>query len=62
MPDNLLIPSVDLRIGSLEEYNRRQKEKAASHHRKPRPRPCITLSREYGCEGYPAAEREMNGY
>jgi cytidylate kinase len=57
MPDNLLIPSVDLRIGSLEEYNRRQKEKAASHHRKPRPRPCITLSREYGCEGYPAAER-----
>ena len=57
MPDNLLIPSVDLRIGSLEEYNRKQKEKAALHHRKPRPRPCITLSREYGCEGYPAAER-----
>jgi len=57
MPDNLLIPSVDLRIGSLEEYNRRQKEKPASHHRKPRPRPCITISREYGCEGYPAAER-----
>ena len=57
MPDNLLIPSVDLRIGSLEEYNRRQKEKAASHHRKPKPRPCITISREYGCEGYPAAQR-----
>jgi len=57
MPDNLLIPSVDLRIGSLEEYNRRQKENSASHHRKPRPRPCITISREYGCEGYPVAER-----
>jgi hypothetical protein len=57
MPENLLIPSVDLRIGSLEEYNRRQKEKAASQHRKPKPRPCITLSREYGCEGYPVAER-----
>lgn len=57
MPDNLLIPSVDLRIGSLEEYNRRQKEKATLHHRKPKPRPCITISREYGCEGYPAAER-----
>jgi cytidylate kinase len=56
MPENLLIPSVDLRIGSLEEYNRRQKEKAASHHRKPRPRPCITISREYGCDGYPVAE------
>ncbi len=57
MPENLLIPSVDLRIGSLEEYNRRQKEKAASQHRKPKPRPCITISREFGCEGYPVAER-----
>lgn len=56
MPDNLFIPSVDLRIGSLEEYNRRQKEKAASRHAKVKPRPCITLSREYGCTGYPAAE------
>ena len=57
MPENLLIPSVDLRIGSLEEYNRRQKEKAALYHRKVRPRPCITISREFGCEGYPVAER-----
>ncbi|MDD2897665.1 MAG: cytidylate kinase-like family protein [Desulfuromonadaceae bacterium] len=57
MPENLLIPSVDLRIGSLEEYNRRQKEKAAAHHRKPKPRPCISISREFGCEGYPVAER-----
>ena len=57
MPENLLIPSVDLRIGSLEEYNRRQKEKAAAHHRKPKPRPCLTISREFGCEGYPVAER-----
>ena len=30
MPENLFIPSVDLRIASLEEYNRRQKEKAAA--------------------------------
>ena len=57
MPENLLIPSVDLRIGSLEEYNRRQKEKAASRHGRPKARPCITLSREFGCEGYPVAER-----
>jgi hypothetical protein len=56
MPENLLIPSVDLRIGSLEEYNRRQKEKAARQHQKHKPRPCITISREYGCEGYPVAE------
>jgi hypothetical protein len=57
MPENLLIPSVDMRIGSLEEYNRRQKEKAALLHRRPKPRPCITISREFGCEGYPVAER-----
>lgn len=57
MPENLLIPSVDLRIGSLEEYNRRQKEKASLQHRKAKPRPCITISREFGCEGYPVAER-----
>lgn len=56
MPDNLFIPSVDLRIGSLEEYNRRQKEKAAALHAKAKPRPCITISREYGCTGYPTAE------
>lgn len=56
MPENLLIPSVDLRIGSLEEYNRRQKEKASAHPKKPKPRPCITISREYGCTGYPVAE------
>lgn len=57
MPDNLFIPSVDLRIGALEEYNRRQKEKAARQHQKPKTRPCITLSRQYGCQGYPVAER-----
>ena len=56
MPYNLLLPSVDLRIGSLEEYNRRQKEKAALKHRKAKPRPCLTISREFGCEGYPVAE------
>lgn len=56
MPENLLIPSVDLRIGSLEEYNRQQKLKAGSKRHKPKPRPCLTISREYGCEGYPVAE------
>lgn len=57
MPENLLIPSVDLRIGSLEEYNRQQKLKAGPNRHKPKARPCLTLSREYGCEGYPVAER-----
>lgn len=57
MPENLLIPSVDLRIGSLLEFYRKQLQKAGSHHHKQKQRPCITLSREYGCEGYPVAER-----
>lgn len=57
MPDNLLIPSVDLRIGALEEYNRTQKQKAMQHHKKPKPRPCVTISRQFGCLGYPVAER-----
>ena len=56
MPENLLIPSVDMRIGSLEEYNRRQKDKIFALKKMPKPRPCITLTREYGCTGYPAAE------
>jgi cytidylate kinase len=56
MPESLYIPSVDLRIGSLEEYNRRQKEKAAHQHHKPKPRPCLTISREFGCAAYPVAE------
>jgi len=57
MPDNLLIPSVDLRVGALEEYNRTQKQKAMLRHKKPKPRPCVTISRQFGCLGYPVAER-----
>ena len=57
MPDNLLIPSVDLRVGALEEYNRTQKQKALLQHKKPKPRPCVTISRQFGCLGYPVAER-----
>jgi len=57
MPENLFIPSVDLRVGALEEYNRVRKQKATLQHKRTKPRPCITLSRQYGCQGYPAAER-----
>lgn len=56
MPDNLLIPSVDLRVGALEEYNRSQKHKALLRHKNPKPRPCVTISRQFGCFGYPIAE------
>jgi hypothetical protein len=57
MPDNLLIPSVDLRVGALEEYNRAQKQKAMLKHKKTKPRSCVTISRQFGCMGYPVAER-----
>ena len=57
MPENLLIPSVDLRIGGLEEYNRRQRQDAISKTKKKKPRPVITLSREFGCQGYAVAEK-----
>lgn len=57
MPDNLIIPSVDLRVGALQEYNRARVQRAGVPKRGERPRPCITLSREFGCEGYPVAER-----
>lgn len=57
MPENLLIPSVDLRVGALEEYNRRQKQQAAFHHKRVKPRPCVTISRQFGCQGYPVAEQ-----
>lgn len=56
MPENMFIPSVDLRIGALEEYNRVQKQKAAFNKKREKPRPCITLSRQFGCQGYPVAE------
>lgn len=57
MPENLLIPSVDLRIGGLEEYNRRQHQNATSKTQKKKPKPVITLSREFGCQGYAVAEK-----
>jgi cytidylate kinase len=56
MPENLLMPSVDLRIGSLLEYNRTRLQKTGSRHPKQKQPSCITLSREFGCEAYPVAE------
>ncbi len=55
MPENLFIPSVDLRIGALEEYNRKCKEKALNTMVKHRSKACVTISRQYGCQGYPVA-------
>lgn len=55
MPDIKLIPSVELRLASFLEINRRREHKASSDNRH-KPGKTITISREYGCEAYTAAE------
>ncbi|MCM0083812.1 cytidylate kinase-like family protein [Geomonas sp. Red32] len=53
MTDKMLIPSVEERIGSLIEVTRRNlKEHGIAGERL---RPTVTLTREYGCQGYPVA-------
>ena len=56
MPEKLLIPSVDMRLGSLLEFSRRRETEASSPHEH-KTRRTITISREFGCEAYPVAER-----
>lgn len=55
MPEKLLIPSVEMRLGSLLEFSRRREREASSPH-KHKARQTITISREFGCEAYPVAE------
>lgn len=57
MLEKTLVPSVEKRIGSLLEYNRRMEELAASRGKARKARPTITISREYGCEAYPVVDR-----
>ena len=56
MPDKL-IPSIDQRLGSFMEIQRRRVEEDTRQPRKSKIRPTITISREFGCEAYPMAER-----
>jgi cytidylate kinase len=55
MPDSKLIPSVEQRLASLLEVNRRREHDASSNNGR-KPGKTITISREYGCEAYAAAE------
>jgi len=55
MPERLLIPSVEMRLGSLLEFSRRRESEASSPHKR-KARRTITISREFGCEAYPVAE------
>ncbi|MDD2539634.1 MAG: cytidylate kinase-like family protein [Desulfuromonadaceae bacterium] len=53
MSEKLLVPSIELRLGSLLEFNRRKDESDALQDRE---RPTITISREFGCEAYPVTQ------
>jgi cytidylate kinase len=53
MSEKLLVPSIEMRLGSLLEFNRRKDENDASRGKT---RPTITISREFGCEAYPMSE------
>lgn len=53
MSEKLLVPSIEMRLGSLLEFNRRKDENDAS---RARTRPTITISREFGCEAFPMTE------
>jgi cytidylate kinase len=56
MSEKLLVPSIEMRLGSLLEFNRRKDEDDVSRIKAKKARPTITISREFGCEAYPMAE------
>ena len=53
MPERLLVPSIEMRLGALLEFNRRKDEIDAYRGKT---RPTITISREFGCEAFPMTE------
>lgn len=56
MPERILIPAIDARLGSLLEFNRRNEAEKSSRAVAEKNRLTITLSREFGCEAYPVAD------
>lgn len=56
MPEKLLVPSIEQRIAGMIEVARRMRGKTETEKRTGH-KPTITISREFGCEGYPVAER-----
>ncbi|WP_224983678.1 cytidylate kinase-like family protein [Geomonas agri] len=50
---NILIPSIEQRLHGLMEVGRRN----LHEHGMERANPTVTITREFGCEGYPVAER-----
>lgn len=56
MADKLLVPSIETRLGGLIEVSRRAKIESAKAE-KQLVKHTLTISREFGCEAYPAAEK-----
>jgi len=56
MSEILLVPSIENRLAGFIEVSRRAKAEGDLHDRKIT-RKTITISREFGCEAYPAAEK-----
>lgn len=56
MPEKLLVPSIEQRLAAMVEMARRMKGKTETEKRTGH-KPTITISREFGCEGYPMADR-----
>lgn len=57
MTEKILVPSIEKRLGALLEFERRKELDAGSKSSAKRPRPSITISREYGCGVYPMVEQ-----
>jgi cytidylate kinase len=56
MSGNKLIPSIEARLQGLIEVSRRNRREHGIDKAE-RLRPTVTLTREFGCEGYPVAEK-----
>jgi cytidylate kinase len=57
MHEQDLIPSIEKRLGSLLEITRRIELDSGQKKNEAKLKPAITISREFGCEAYPIAER-----
>src|SRR5512140_3089313 len=56
MSEKLLVPSIESRLAGLIEVSRRVRAQGGMLDRKIL-KPTVTISREFGCEAYPAAEK-----
>ncbi len=60
MPEKILIPSIEKRLGAWVESARRNEAEKVAGNLSRKKKPAITVSREFGCEAYPMAEILQN--